>query len=64
MGVLLVLFATVIGYATFIENDYDATTARLLVYNTVWFEALLLLMIINFAGMIFTKKLYLKEKIS
>ena len=64
MGILLITFATVIGYATFIENDYDALTARALVYNTRWFEILLALMVLNFIGMIFTKHLYLKSKLN
>ena len=62
MGVLLIVFATVIGYATFVENDYDAITAKALIYNARWFEVLLALMVINFLGMIFTKHLYLKSK--
>ena len=62
MGVLLIVFAIVIGYATFIENDYDAITARALIYNTRWFEILLGFMVLNFIGMIFTKHLYLKSK--
>ncbi len=64
MGILLLIFAYVIGYATFIENDYGATSAKLIIYNTTWFEILLLLMIVNFAGMIFTKKLYIKSKLN
>jgi len=62
MAILLLTFAFVIGYATFIENDYGAATARLFVYNTTWFELLLFLMVVNFSGMIFTKHLYLKSK--
>lgn len=38
MGILLVVFAIAIGYATFIENDFDATTAKMLIYNAKWFE--------------------------
>ena len=64
MGVLLIAFATAIGYATFVENDYDATTARMVVYNAWWFEALMVLMVVNFSGMIFTKKLYRKQKLN
>ena len=56
MGILLVVFAISIGYATFIENDFDAITAKMLIYNAKWFEALMLLMIINFSGMIFKKQ--------
>ena len=62
MGILLLVFAYAIGYATFVENDYGAVAAKVLVYNAKWFEILLLLMVINFAGMIFTKHLYLRSK--
>ncbi|MCK5402116.1 MAG: cytochrome c biogenesis protein ResB, partial [Flavobacteriaceae bacterium] len=49
---LLVIFAIAMGAATFIENSYDTTTAKLLVYNAKWFELLMLLMILNFFGTI------------
>lgn len=62
MGLLLVVFAYAIGYATFVENDYGAIAAKIAVYNSRWFEVLLFLMVVNFAGMIFTKHLYLKSK--
>ena len=64
MGVLLVVFAFVIGYATFIENDYDAITAKMLVYNAWWFELILLLMVVNLTGMVFTRRLYSREKLN
>ena len=64
MGILLIIFAVAIGYATFIENDYDATTAKMLIYNARWFEILMLLMVINFSGMIFTRKLYRKSQLN
>ena len=64
MGILLVVFAISIGYATFIENDFDATTAKMLIYNARWFELLMLLMVINFSGAIFTRQLYRKSKLN
>ncbi|MFQ6609776.1 MAG: cytochrome c biogenesis protein ResB, partial [Fidelibacterota bacterium] len=64
MGLTLIIFAVAIGYGTFIENDFDAVTAKVLVYNAKWFEILLLLMVINFLGMIFTKKLYIKSRLN
>ena len=64
MGILMVIFAVSIGYATFIENDFDAKTAKLLIYNAWWFEAVMVLMIVNFSGMIFSKKLYRKNKLN
>jgi cytochrome c-type biogenesis protein CcsB len=47
---LLVIFAIAMGAATFIENSYDTITAKLLVYNALWFELLMVLMILNFIG--------------
>ena len=64
MGILLIVFAVSIGYATFIENDYGSVTAKLLVYNARWFEMVMVLMIINFTGMIFSRQLYRKSKIN
>ena len=64
MGILLMVFAISMGWATFIENDFDSTTARMIVYNTWWFEALMVLMAINFSGMIFTRQLYRKSKLN
>jgi cytochrome c-type biogenesis protein CcsB len=64
MGILLVIFSVSIGYATFIENDFDAIMAKMLVYNARWFEVLMVLMIINFTGMIFSRQLYKRSKIN
>jgi len=64
MGVLLLVFAGAVGYATFIENDHGAAASKLLVYNARWFEVVLFLMVVNFSGMIFTKKLYVKSKLN
>ena len=47
---LLVIFAIAMAVATFIENSYDTTTAKLLIYNAKWFELLMILMIVNFLG--------------
>jgi len=64
MGILLIIFGISIAYATFIENDFGAVTAKLLIYNAAWFEVLMLLMVINFTGMIFTRQLYRKSKLN
>ncbi len=61
-GVLTVIFAIAIGYATFIENDYGTVTAKVLIYNARWFEALLVLLCINLVGSIFVNKLYSRKK--
>ncbi|MFC2123342.1 cytochrome c biogenesis protein CcsA [Bacteroidota bacterium] len=62
MGILLVVFAISMGWATFIENDFDTSTAKVVVYNAWWFEAIMALMIVNFSGMIFTRQLYRRSK--
>ena len=61
-GILLVIFFMSIGYATFIENDYGTSTARILIYNSKWFEILLLLNAINLIGSIFQHQLIQKKK--
>lgn len=49
---LLVIFAIALAVATFIENEYDTITSKILVYNAKWFEILMVLMVINFFGTI------------
>lgn len=44
---LMIVFAVAIAKATFIESDYGADGARDLVYNATWFEAILVLFIVN-----------------
>ena len=42
-GLYLLLFATSIGAATFIENDFGTSAAQKVVYKSWWFELLLIL---------------------
>ena len=60
---LLILFAAAIATATFIEEKYDTVTAKLLIYNAKWFEVLLIILALNFAGNISRYKLFRKEKL-
>ena len=62
MAVLFILFAAAMGIATFIENDYGTQTAKALVYNSWWFEAIMIFFVINFFGNIFRYRLHKKEK--
>ena len=62
MAVLLFLFIIAIGLATFIENSYDTITARVLIFNTKWFELILVLLVINFTNNISRYKLFSKKK--
>ncbi len=62
MAIAFLIFAAAMGIATFIENDFGTQTAKKLVYNTWWFELILIIFIINFLGNIKKYKLYKKEK--
>lgn len=55
MVVLLMLFASSMAMATFVENDFDTATAKMLIYNAKWFELLMLWLILIF---IFNIKIY------
>ena len=48
--VLLFVFAYAIGAATFIENEFDTTTARIEIFRSKWLELILVLLMINFLG--------------
>ena len=58
MGVLFVLFASAMAAATFIENDFGSSAAYSMVYNTKWFELILLLLAVNLVGQMVIFKLY------
>jgi len=64
MGVLFVVFAASMAAATFIENDYGSAAAYNYVYDTRWFELILLLLTINLIGQIIEFKLYRRAKIT
>jgi len=59
---LLMMFAISIAYATFIENDYGTATAQALIYQSWWFELLLLIGAINLAGSVVKYKLINRKK--
>jgi cytochrome c-type biogenesis protein CcsB len=56
--ILLAILAAGAGYATFIENDFGTSTARVLVYNNFWYETILVLTTINLTGIIFKYKMW------
>lgn len=61
-GTLLLLFAVVIAFATFVENDYGTAVAKALVYNAWWFELLLMLLGVNLLGSVFVNRLLRRRK--
>jgi len=62
MAVLFLVFAASMGIGTFIENDYNTDTARILIYNTWWFEAIMVFFVINFIGNIKRYRLLTLDK--
>jgi len=63
MGILFVLFAFAMAAATFIENDFGSAAAYNSVYNSFWFELILLLLAANLVGQMIIFKLYKKSKL-
>ena len=61
-AVLFIVFATAMAFGTFIESWYSTETARIWIYNTTWFELIMLFFVINFIGNIFRYRLLRKEK--
>jgi cytochrome c-type biogenesis protein CcsB len=59
--ILFVLLAVGAGVATFIENDFGTSTARVLVYNNIWYEIVMTLSCINLLGIIYRRKMW-KQK--
>lgn len=64
MGVLFIVSAVAMAAATFIENDYGAAAARGMVYETKWFELVLLLLAVNLVGQLIVFRLFKVSRIS
>jgi len=61
-ALLFVSFSTAMAFGTFIESWYSTDTAKIWIYNAWWFELLMVLMAVNFAGNIFKYRLLQKDK--
>ena len=64
-AVLFLVFAAAMATGTFLDSGYENAPSeytRVLIYNAWWFEAIMLLFVINFVGNIFRFQLYKKEK--
>jgi len=46
-GVLLLVLAFSLGFATFIENDFGTPASKALVYNSLWFEIIIAIIFVN-----------------
>ncbi len=62
MAFLFIVYAVAMAVGTFIESKYNTDTARILVYNAKWFEAIHVFFLINFLGNIKRYQLWKKEK--
>lgn len=62
MAVLFIGYAVAMIFGTFLESKYNTDTARILIYNAWWFEAIHVFFLINFIGNIKRYQLYRKEK--
>ncbi len=56
-----VLLACGAAVATFLENDFGTSTARVIVYNSIWYETALVLAVVNLIGIINRRKMW-KQK--
>jgi len=59
----MLVFASSIGFATFIENDYGTMAAKSLIFNSWWLELCLLLLCAIFVYNIFQYNLYKIRKL-
>ena len=59
---MMILLLTALGLgaaiATFIENDFGTSTARVFVYNSLWYEVTFILSIVNLSGIIYRRKMW------
>ncbi|QED36832.1 cytochrome C biogenesis protein [Antarcticibacterium arcticum] len=62
MAVLFIVFSIAMALGTFIESWYTIETARVMIYNTWWFEGIMVFFVINFAGNIYRYQLHKREK--
>ena len=62
MAVLFIVFAAAMAAGTFIEDAYNTETARIIIYNSWWFELIMAFFVINFFGNIYRYQLHKKEK--
>ena len=61
-AVLFIIFATAMAVGTLVESKYSTATARIFIYNTWWFEAIMGVFVINFIGNISRYRLLRWEK--
>ncbi len=64
MALGMVIFLVAIALGTFLESTYDIQTAKILVYNALWFELLLVFLGLNLIANINRYKMWEREKVA
>ncbi|MGY6649853.1 cytochrome c biogenesis protein CcsA [Wenyingzhuangia sp. IMCC45574] len=59
---LLLIFSVAMAWATFVENDYGTKAAWVYIYETWWFEVVMVGLALSFVANIFKYQLFRKEK--
>lgn len=64
MAIGMFVFMVSIGAATLLESKYDTQTAKIIIYNALWFEVLLAYLCINLVANIFNYRMFQRQKIA
>lgn len=64
MALAMLVFLVAIGMATMIESTYDIQAAKILIYNALWFEILLIYLVFNLIFNIYTHRMFQRSKIA
>lgn len=65
MAILFIAFAVAMGVGTFLDAQQETSPtaySRTLIYNSWWFEAIMILFVVNFCGNIFRYRLIQQKK--
>ena len=64
MAVGMIIFLVAIGTATILESKFNIQAAKIIIYNAMWFEILLVYLGLNLVANIFRYKMFQREKIA
>ena len=64
MALGMIVFLVAIAIGTFLESAYDIQTAKIIIYNALWFELLLIFLGLNLIANINRYKMWKREKIA
>lgn len=62
MAFLLLMLAIAMAIATFVESSYGTPTAQALIYRTLWFEMIWILLAVNLVNNLFRYRLFTKQR--